>query len=473
MLTQTQNDFISRVGPGTPMGDLLRQYWIPALQSRELPAPDCPPLRIRLLGENLIGFRTTSGKVGIVANACPHRGASLFFGRNEEEGLRCVYHGWKFDTTGQCVDMPSEPAESNFKTKIKAMSYPCEERNGVIWMYMGPRTTPPPLADMEFNAVPEGNYRIGMNVRECNFVQAVEGGIDSAHSAILHSTVDEARLDATGIREFIFGGRSHAPLTYETFLADAGVIGGARRPAIEEGYDWWRCNVFAMPFYTMIPSDTTTLSGHAFVPIDDENTMCWNITWDPENALRQNLYRQGSGRGGGFGNDGGYKPDTTDWVGRWRQVANASNDYMRDYEAERTARFSGIVSINLQDSGIQESMGAIIDRTHEHLGQTDSMIIQMRRRLIKSAQKLMETGEAPPEIDNPSLARLRPLQMILPRTANWLEVGGDWMFGKAKEPPPEAAQVGKPPARSASDPLRETALVIKTPVAIKIEVPTP
>src|SRR5439155_2183101 len=190
--------------------------------------------------------------------------------------------------------------------------------------------------------------------------------------------------------------------------------------------------------------------------------MCWNITWDPENALRPNLYRQGSARGGGFGNDGGYKPDTTDWTGRWRQVADASNDYMRDYEAEKTKRFSGIVSINLQDSGIQESMGAIIDRTREHLGQTDSMIIQMRRRLMKSAKAYAETGQTPPEIDNPALGRLRPLQMLLPRDANWLEVGGPWMFGDAAEPPAESGKVSKPPERKPTDPLRESALVIKS-----------
>src|SRR3954467_5904365 len=162
MLTKSDNDLVTQTGPGTPMGNLLRQYWIPSMMSSELPSPDCPPVRIRLLGENLIAFRTTSGKVGIVQNACPHRGASLFFGRNEEEGLRCVYHGWKFDTAGNCVDMPSEPAESNFKNKVRAHSYPVEERNGVIWMYMGPRSTPPPLPPMEFNVLPEGHTRIGM-----------------------------------------------------------------------------------------------------------------------------------------------------------------------------------------------------------------------------------------------------------------------------------------------------------------------
>ena len=156
MLSQQDNDYLCRVGPGTPMGDLMRQYWIPAIRSDELPTPDCPPVRVRLLGENLIGFRTTSGAVGLVANSCPHRGASMFFGRNEEEGLRCVYHGWKFDVDGNCVDMPSEPPESNFRTKVKAAAYPTRERNGIIWAYMGPRETPPPLPDIEANILCEG-----------------------------------------------------------------------------------------------------------------------------------------------------------------------------------------------------------------------------------------------------------------------------------------------------------------------------
>ena len=470
MLNSQENEYLSRVGPGTPMGNLMREYWIPALQSHELPAPDCTPLRLRLLNENIIAFRATSGKVGVVADACPHRGASLFFGRNEEEGLRCVYHGWKFDTMGNCVDMPSEPPESNFKSKVKAKAYASFERHGVIWLYMGPRETPPPVPDLEFNTVPEGHYRFGMNLRECNWTQAVEGGIDSAHSAILHSTVDREKLEQTGIREFLFQGRSHAPLTYATHVTQAGVIGGARRPAIELGHDWWRCNVFVMPFYTMIPTGSSSLSGHAFVPIDDENTMCWNITWSPDQPLGE---RQ-PGRRVAYGfdkPDGGYFPDRSDWLGRWRMVANSQNDYLRDYEAERTRRFSGIVSINLQDSGIQESMGPIIDRTREHLGQTDAMIIQMRRRLMKSAKLLEETGESPAEVDDTSLVQLRSLEMILPQGADWLEVGGEWMFGRSKEPPPEAKLVGQPPPRSVMDPLRETALVIKTPTALmpKIE----
>src|SRR5438876_3354199 len=157
MLSATDNEYLCRVGPGTPLGDLMRQYWMPATRSDELPAPDCPPVRIRLLGENLIAFRATSGKAGLIQSACPHRGASLFFGRNEEEGLRCVYHGWKFDCTGQCVDMPSEPAESNFKSKIRATAYPTYERCGLIWVYMGPAELQPEFPEYEWNMVPESN----------------------------------------------------------------------------------------------------------------------------------------------------------------------------------------------------------------------------------------------------------------------------------------------------------------------------
>src|SRR5207248_6766233 len=175
MLSKQDNDYMCKVGPGTPMGNLMRQYWIPALMSRGLPSLDCPPVRTRLLGENLIAFRTTSGTVGLVANACPHRGASLFFGRNEEDGLRCVYRGWKFDVTGQCVDMPSEPAESNFKTKIKAAAYPCVERGGAVWTYMGPREVPPPLPQFEANMLPSA--RASRSMRECNYMQSLEGDI--------------------------------------------------------------------------------------------------------------------------------------------------------------------------------------------------------------------------------------------------------------------------------------------------------
>src|SRR3954465_3849148 len=184
MLSPKNNEQITRTGPGTPMGEYLRRYWLAGITSREVPEPDCPPIRVKLLSENLIAFRTTSGAVGLIQNSCPHRGASMFFGRNEEEGLRCVYHGWKFDVTGACVDMPSEPAESNFKNKVRARAYPCRERGGLVWVYMGRRNTPPALPDIEANMLPGATARAGMI--ECNWLQAMENNMDTAHAGFLH-----------------------------------------------------------------------------------------------------------------------------------------------------------------------------------------------------------------------------------------------------------------------------------------------
>ncbi len=145
MLSKEDNELLTRTGQGTPMGELFRRFWLPALLPSELPAPDCDPIRLRILGEDLIAFRDTNSNVGFLANNCPHRGASLFFGRNEESGLRCVYHGWKFDVSGTCVDMPNEPAESDFRTKVTARAYPATEYAGLVWIYMGPAERKPPL----------------------------------------------------------------------------------------------------------------------------------------------------------------------------------------------------------------------------------------------------------------------------------------------------------------------------------------
>src|SRR5690348_12505921 len=195
MLSKEQNELLCRVGPGTPMGELMRQYWIPALLASEVAQPDSDPLRVRLLGEDLIAFRDTRGKVGLIQNNCPHRGASLFFGRNEESGLRCVYHGWKFARDGTCVDMPNEPAESDFKSKVRATAYPTCERGGVIWAYMGPRSEPPPLPDLEWMAVPAENRVMSKTLRACNWVQALEGDIDTAHLYFLHSRLENPETE--------------------------------------------------------------------------------------------------------------------------------------------------------------------------------------------------------------------------------------------------------------------------------------
>src|SRR5215471_18600617 len=275
MLSKEDNELLCRIGPGTPMGNLFRQYWLPMMKSDEAPAPDAPPVRIKLLGEELIAFRTTSNEIGLIQNACPHRGASLFFGRNEEEGLRCVYHGWKFDTAGACVDMPSEPAESNFRNKVRVRAYPLKERNGIVWAYMGPRSMPPPLPELPPNL--EADCRVIRRLQESNYMQALEGDIDTVHAGFLHF----GHLAAD--RDFLFGSADYYAIKqrearFEAYEHETGSTYAAVRAA-EADNDYWRTGHFLMPFYTMNAPGVLPLknSANAWVPLDDENTMVWGF----------------------------------------------------------------------------------------------------------------------------------------------------------------------------------------------------
>src|SRR5713226_5754226 len=227
MLSTTENELLTRIGPGTTMGNLFRQYWLPALLSSEVADPDGAPKRLRLLGEDLIAFRNTSGQVGILANNCSHRGASLFFGRNEENGLRCVYHGWKYDVDGRCIDMPNEPAESSFADRIRHRAYPCREQNGTIWAYMGPRAEPPGMPQYEWAHVPEGHYAISKTLRETNWAQSFEGDIDDAHVPALHSFLTFEYESGSANQYYA------EPLHLAVAETPYGLISGSRRNAEE------------------------------------------------------------------------------------------------------------------------------------------------------------------------------------------------------------------------------------------------
>jgi phthalate 4,5-dioxygenase oxygenase subunit len=415
MLSKEDNELVTRVGPGTLMGELMRHYWIPALASTELPAPDGAPVRVKLLGEELIAFRDSSGQIGLLASACPHRGASLFFGRNEECGLRCVYHGWKYDVTGQCVDMPSEPAESSFKQKIKTTAYPCRERGGLIWAYLG-RREPPPLPDLEPNMLPEGTYSVGMTLRECNWLQALEGDIDTSHLQILHFGAVKPEEAGTGTMGY-YGLQDRAP-RYEVTDTPAGTMYGAYRPAGDDSY-YWRIAQFLFPCYTMIP---TGLLGHqiicrAWVPLDDEHTMFYSLS---SMASRR---PSATGEDPSLGFRGlRYLPNSDDWFGRSRLVQSKDNDYLIDRDKQRRMEsYTGIEGVPVQDAMVTESMGPIGDRTQEHLGSTDVMIIRTRRRLIAAAKALRDSGTLPPGAEDPTVYRVRSGGVILPRDANWIE----------------------------------------------------
>jgi nitrite reductase/ring-hydroxylating ferredoxin subunit len=418
------------------MGELMRLYWVPVFMSGELASPDCPPVRLRILGENLIGFRTTSGKAGLVADACPHRGASLFFGRNEEEGLRCVYHGWKFDVTGACVDMPSEPAESNFKAKVHARAYPCLERNGVVWAYLGGRTADdlPPLPDIEPNMLEQGT-KVEKVMRDCNWMQALEGDIDTSHLAYLH--LGAVRPEETTPGTFDYYTVADRAPRYDVLDTEFGTSYGAYRPAEADTY-YWRVAHFLFPFYTMIPTGVLGVQVlvRAWVPIDDDHMMFWSFS-DPRTRFQGQGSRSdvnvSAGSGGAIAEKAGkpatgrnayaggleFLPDTTGWYGKFRLTQNRDNDYGIDREAQRTTSYTGVPGIHQQDQAITESMGTIYNRSSEHLGTSDAMVIRTRRRLINAAKALARDGTLPPGVDDPSIYHVRSGGVILPRSADW------------------------------------------------------
>jgi phthalate 4,5-dioxygenase len=421
MLSREENELLCRVGPGTPMGNLFRQYWLPVLFSWELEA-DGAPRRVRLLGEDLIAFRDSQGQVGLLDTHCPHRGASLFFGRNEESGLRCVYHGWKFDVFANCVDMPSEPAESNFKHKVKALSYPCTERAGLVWTYMGPRETPPPLPDLEFTLLPEAHVSIGKNLQDCNWMQGLEGNIDSTHLSYLHTrlTADgDAGFGAGGGRGLYFADK--AP-RMEVTHTDGGVMYAAGREE-RPGTMYWRVTQFLLPMYGMFaPVSPAECPLQWWIPLDDEHVMKWDVRWNPTRPLTDEERTRFTAV-----DPGGYVPERSDPLYQWRLVADVSNDYLTDLDAQRARRFSGIPSVNLQDKAVLESMGPIIDRTREHLGTCDAMIIQVRRRLMNAAKALRDHGTVPPGVDDPEVYRVRSATVIVPKGEDWRTPSRDYL----------------------------------------------
>jgi phenylpropionate dioxygenase-like ring-hydroxylating dioxygenase large terminal subunit len=414
MLRAQENEYVTRIGPGTPMGTLMRQYWVPAMLSSELPKPDSPPVRVLLLGEKLIGFRDSGGRVGLLANHCPHRGASLFYARNADCGLRCVYHGWKFDVTGRCVDMPSEPPDSNFKDKVRARAYPCQERGDVVWAYLGPRKNPPPLPDLEANQLPTEQTNAIAIARDCNWLQGLEGDIDTGHIGFLHFGSEDAEDQEPGTFRY-YTLKDRAP-RYAVLDTDYGSIYGAYRPA-GPGQYYWRIAQYLFPFFTMTPTGLLgrQIIARAWVPMDDEHMIMFHMMPKMSPETQATRARQGA-------RPAKMLPNTTGWLGRFRLEANESNDYQLDRDAqERDEEYSGISGIHLQDQAITESMGPIYDRTQEHLGSSDAMVIRVRRRLLAAARALADEGTIPPGVDKPDVYRQRSGGVILDADADWID----------------------------------------------------
>lgn len=420
MLSREDNDTLTRTGPGTPMGQVMRRYWVPTLLSWELPEPDCPPVRVQLLGEKLVAFRDSDGRVGILEEFCPHRRASLFLGRNEEHGLRCVYHGWKYDVDGHCVDMPNEPPESNFQHKIHTNAYPTKELAGIIWAYMGPKEKLPPPPEFEWTQVHESHRHVTKTWEECNWLQALEGGIDTAHIGFLHHGLAEktngmlAKDDPIGFRL-----RAQAP-DLEVDPTDYGFRYAGIRRLGEQG-NYIRGYHFVMPWTQIRPTQARggrrsksgspewkkTIGGHFWVPKDDENCMVWNwqYSYGDEPLSEEDRYNDSAGR------ENVYEDQN------FRKKRNRDSLYLLDREVQKHKTFTGIRGINTQDHAVQETMERIVDRTKEHLGTTDKAVI-VARRLLLEAVRSQQKGDDPPGVAA-TYYKLRGIEKLIAKDQEW------------------------------------------------------
>ncbi|HEY1701517.1 MAG TPA: Rieske 2Fe-2S domain-containing protein [Trebonia sp.] len=423
MLSYEQNERLCRTGRGTDMGELLRRYWIPALLAEEIPGPDCDPVRVQLLGEKLLAFRDSENRIGLIDEFCSHRAASLFFGRNEECGLRCAYHGWKYDVDGNCVDTPSEPPESQFKKKIRQTAYPTVERGGVIWAYMGPADRKPEPPELEWATLPGSQVFVSKRIQETNFMQAMEGGIDSSHVSFAHRfdiSNDPMHAGTPGLAYL----KADTRPKFEVIESEGGLLIGARRNVDDDQY-YWRITQWIMPWYTIIPPFGThnPLGAHAWVPIDDRTCWAWSINYHPTRDLTQDELAS-MRRGEGI--HARYIPGT------FSTLANAGNDYLIDRDAQRAKKtFSGVEGIAAQDFSLQESMGPVVDRTKERLGTSDAAIILARRRLLNAAREAAEGKPVPG--DQAAHHRVRSASVLLPKSVPFQDGASDALVTRPGE----------------------------------------
>ena len=417
MLRKEVNDLLTQTDAGTPMGELFRQYWIPAMLADELPENDCPPVRVKLLGEQMIAFRDTDGRYGLLEEFCAHRRVSLWFGRNEECGLRCPYHGWKFDVEGNCVDIPSEGEDSKFREEVKLQAYPLIKVGDVLWTYMGAEESRPTEPLWEFATVAPEQTITTKRIQENNWLQGLEGGIDSSHVSFLHSRELERDPLFKGAKANSYNMGDLKPV-FEVEPSDGGLYIGARRNVEGDKY-YWRVTQWVMPCFTMIaPRADHPQHGHFWVPIDDETCWTWSYDYHPTRPLTAEE-RQACLDGKGI--------HTKNIPGTFRPEQNKDNDYLMDRAAQKRGEtYSGVFGFGMQDASLQESMGPIVDRSRENLVQTDYGIVMTRNRLRKAATDLRDKGVMPPGRD-PEHMMVRSIAVVLDTDLKYADACQDEM----------------------------------------------
>lgn len=417
MLSPEDNALLCRVEGVAPMGQLMRRHWIPACLSEEVAEPDGAPVKVRLLGEDLVAFRDSNGRLGIVDEHCPHRRASLLFGRNEECGLRCLYHGWKIDVDGNILEMPSEPQQSAFAQKIKHKAYPAREAGGFVWAYMGPAAEMPEFEQPAFAPTPDARVSIVKIQVRCNWAQVLEGQIDSAHSSTLHSSdmrpaqVDRAKATET---EWLRPSTDRAPQLKFMATSFGFRYAAIRRPIMDATtHDYVRITVYVAPFTALIPPNNAYNVASVIVPMDDTSTMFYFIAWSHSGGVEQDAWRRFNAAQVGIDLDASFRP-----------VRTRENNYLQDRASMKLGDFTGIEGIPNQDIAMWESMGAIADRSKEMLGTSDLAVAKFRRLMVNAAKTMRDGGGAigtsKPRIPH---AKLAAFEGVVPKTSPWQTLG--------------------------------------------------
>ena len=407
------------------MGQLMRRHWIPALLCEELREVDGAPVPVRLMGEDLVAWRDSDGRIGLMDRYCPHRRASLVFGRNEDCGLRCLYHGWKVDVQGNVLETPSEPQESGLAGKVKHRAYPTQEHGGFIWAYMGPRETMPAFEPPPFAPTGDAKVSIVKIQIDCNWAQILEGAIDSAHSSTLHSTdMTPARVGAAQATTSVWlrPSTDKAP-KMQVQPTDYGFKYVAIRRPISNAatHDYLRMSLFVAPFTVLIPPNNVYNVANVNVPIDDTHTMFHFIAWTetPAGGIDQEEWRKFCGAQIGIDIDASYQ-----------KVRTLQNRYLQDRQAMKNGSFTGIRGIPNQDIAMWETMGPIADRTNDRLGASDQAIVEFRRVMVAAVKKFRDgafalgTQQAATELGVPHThqASLRSFEGVVPKGTEWREL---------------------------------------------------
>ncbi|MEX2628358.1 MAG: Rieske 2Fe-2S domain-containing protein [Tistlia sp.] len=418
MLTAEENDLLCRVEKDAPMGRLMRQHWVPALLSEEIAEPDGKPVRVRLLGENLVAFRDSEGRVGVLDELCPHRRASLVYGRNEECGLRCLYHGWKMDVEGNVLEMSSEPAESPLREKVKHKAYPAREAGGFVWIWMGEAEAMPAFERPPFSPDEETKVAILKVKVPANWAQITEGQIDSAHSSSLHSSdMVPARVESAGATEsnWLRPSTDKSPRLQAERTPYGFRYVAIRRPIKNAAsHDYIRMTVYVAPFVSLIPPNSSYNVASVIVPIDDTHSAFYFVAWGGENCPDTETWRKFNHTRVGIDLDQDHNT-----------LRTFENDFGQDRQAMAAGNFTGIKGIPNQDIAMWVSMGPIVDRTKDVLGASDLAIVEFRRLMVEAAGQVRDGGPAlgtsEPRIPHVEIASW---QGIVPKTTDWRTLGG-------------------------------------------------